>query len=68
MSVYLINYNKLIWANLKKIFIKSSKKEFYASLNEEQRKFVDYLLDEYYLKGYDEGRLDERVVTYYERY
>ena len=46
----------------------SSKKEFYASLNEEQRKLVDYLLDEYYLKGYDEGRLDERVVTYYERY
>ena len=48
--------------------IMSSKKEFYASLNEEQRQFIDYLLDESYVKGYDEGRLDERAVIYYERY
>ncbi len=46
----------------------SSKKEFYASLNEEQRRFIDYLLDESYIKGYSEGRLEERAVTYYERY
>ena len=46
----------------------SSKKEFYASLNEEQREFIDYLLDESYAKGYSEGRLDERTVTYYECY
>ena len=46
----------------------SSKKEFYASLNEEQRQFIDYLLDESYVKGYNEGRLEERVVTYHERY
>ena len=45
-----------------------SKKEFYASLNEKQRQFVDYLLDESYSKGYSEGRSEERVVTYYERY
>ena len=46
----------------------SSKKEFYASLTEEQRQFIDYLLDESYVKGYNDGRLDERAVTYYERY
>ena len=46
----------------------SSKKEFYASLNEEQRKFIDYLLDESYVKGYNEGRLEERAVTYYKRF
>ena len=46
----------------------SSKKEFYASLNEEQRQFIDYLLDESYVKGYNEGRLEEQAVTYYERY
>ena len=45
-----------------------SKKVFYASLNEEQRKFIDYLLDESDVKGYNEGRLDERTVTYYECY
>lgn len=49
-------------------FIMSSKKEFYASLTEEQRQFIDYLLDESYVKGYNDGRLDERTVTYYERY
>ena len=46
----------------------SSKKEFYAALTEEQRQFIDYLLDESYVKGYNDGRLDERAVTYYERY
>lgn len=46
----------------------SSKKEFYASLTKEQRQFIDYLLDESYVKGYNEGRLEERAVTYYERY
>lgn len=46
----------------------SSKKEFYASLTKEQRQFIDYLLDESYVKGYNDGRLDERAVTYYERY
>ncbi len=46
----------------------SSKKEFYASLSEEQRKFIDYLLDESYIRGYDDGKLDERSVIYYERY
>ena len=45
-----------------------SKKELYASLTEEQRQFIDYLLDESYVKGYNDGRLDERTVTYYERY
>ena len=45
-----------------------SKKEFYASLNAEQRKFIDYLLDDSYVKGYNERRLEERVVTYHERY
>lgn len=46
----------------------SSKKEFYASLTEEQLQFIDYLLDESYIKGYNDGRLEERAVTYYERY
>lgn len=46
----------------------SSEKEFYTSLNEEQRQFIDYLLDESYIKGYNEGRLEERAITYYERY
>ena len=46
----------------------SSKKEFYASLTKEQRQFIDYLLDESYIKGYNDGRLEERAVTYYERY
>ena len=46
----------------------SSKKEFYASLTEEQRQFIDYLLDESYINGYNDGRLEERAVTYYERY
>ena len=46
----------------------SSTKEFYASLNAEQRQFIDYLLDESYVKGYNEGRLEERAVTYSERY
>ena len=45
-----------------------SKKEFYASLNEEQRKFIDYLPDASYVKGYNAGRLAERTVTYYECY
>ena len=45
-----------------------SKKEFYASLTKEQRQFIDYLLDEFYVKGYNEGRLEERAVTYHERY
>ena len=46
----------------------SSNKEFYASLTEEQHQFIDDLLDESYVKGYNDGRLDERAVTYYERY
>ena len=54
--------------SIQPFFIMSSKKEFYASLNEEQRKFIDYLLDESYVKGYNEGRLEERAVTYYECY
>ena len=54
--------------SIQPFFIMSSKKEFYASLNEEQRRFIDYLLDESYVKGYNEGRLEERAVTYYECY
>ena len=54
--------------SIQPFFVMSSKKEFYASLNEEQRKFIDYLLDESYVKGYNEGRLEERAVTYYECY
>lgn len=54
--------------SIQPFFIMSSKKEFYASLTEEQRQFIDYLLDESYVKGYNDGRLDERTVTYYERY
>ena len=54
--------------NLSNLFIMLSKKEFYASLTKEQRQFIDYLLDESYVKCYNEGRLEERAVTYHERY
>lgn len=45
-----------------------SKKELFRSLTATQRQVVEDLIDEAYLKGYDSGRSEERVVSNYERF
>lgn len=40
-----------------------SKKEFYKSLTQEQRDYIDFLIDEAYSNGYDEGKLNATFVN-----
>lgn len=45
-----------------------SKQELFKSLTPAQRRVVESLLDEAYLKGYDSGKYEERIVNNYERF
>ena len=42
-----------------------SKKEFYKTLTKEQRDYIDFLIDEAYSNGYDEGKLNTTFVHEY---
>lgn len=45
-----------------------SKKELFRSLTAAQKAAVEELIDKAYIKGYDSGRFEERIVENYDRF
>lgn len=45
-----------------------TKQEFYRSLSKEQKEYVDFLVDNAFIKGMNEGKMEEFAKQYYERY
>ena len=52
-----------MYRNISSLFLYMSKKEFYKSLTKEQRDYIDFLIDEAYSNGYDEGKLNATFVN-----